>query len=147
MSDQLKDLLGKLPLTVEAYWALRGKNKPWSAHYELESLNQVLPGAVEDVLKHQRKAEQPKKICVFATLHYWIEQAMLIALGLAGQGHVVNFAWLPYAEWDQEINLFDLRRQDLYTKSVLKPASEVMRVDSLFKRSLASGSEPAITPD
>ena len=147
MSDQLKDLLGKLPLTVEAYWVLRGKNKPWSAHYELESLNQVLPGAVEDVLKHQRKAEQPKKICVFATLHYWIEQAMLVALGLAGQGHTVNFAWLPYAEWDKEISLFDLRRQDLYTKSVLKPASEVMRVDSLLNRSLASGSKPVINSE
>ena len=136
MSGNFKDLLGKLPLTVESYWALRGRNKPWSAHYELESLREVLAEAVEDVQKHQRKAEHPRKICVFSALHYWIEQSMLVALGLAGQGHQVVFSWLPYAEWDKEISRFDLRRQDLYTQDVLKPASDVMRIDSLLSASL-----------
>jgi len=141
MSD-LKDLFGKFPLTVEAYWALRGRNKKWSAHFELEDLNGVLQQAVRDVLKFQRKTENPRKICVFSTLHYWIEQSMLVALGLAGQGHQVNFAWLPYADWDKEISLFDLRRQDLYTQDVLKPAAQVMRVDSLLNVSQAAGSQP-----
>lgn len=143
MSD-LKDLFGKFPLTVEAYWALRGRNKKWSAHFELEDLNGVLQQAVRDVLKFQRKTENPRKICVFSTLHYWIEQSMLVALGLAGQGHHVNFAWLPYADWDKEISLFDLRRQDLYTQDVLKPAAQVMRVDSLLNVSLAAGSQPQL---
>ena len=143
MSD-LKDLFGKFPLTVEAYWALRGRNKKWSAHFELEDLNGVLQQAVRDVLKFQRKTENPRKICVFSTLHYWIEQSMLVALGLAGQGHQVNFAWLPYADWDKEISLFDLRRQDLYTQDVLKPAAQVMRVDSLLNVSLAAGSQPQL---
>src|SRR5690606_29892306 len=143
MSD-LKDLFGKFPLTVEAYCALRGRNKKWSAHYELEDLNGVLQQAVRDVLKFQRKTENPRKICVFSTLHYWIEQSMLVALGLAGQGHQVNFAWLPYADWDKEISLFDLRRQDLYTQDVLKPAAQVMRVDSLLNVSLAAGSQPQL---
>jgi len=70
MSSNLKDLLGKLPLTVESYWALRGRNKLWSAHYELESLKEVLSDAVEDVQRNQLKAEHPRKICVFSTLHY-----------------------------------------------------------------------------
>ena len=143
MSD-LKDLFGKFPLTVEAYWALRGRNKKWSAHFELEDLNGVLQQAVRDVLKFQRKTENPRKICVFSTLHYWIEQSMLVALGLAGQGHQVNFAWLPYADWDKEISLFDLRRQDIYTQDVLKPAAQVMRVDSLLNVSLAAGSQPQL---
>ena len=143
MSD-LKDLFGKFPLTVEAYWALRGRNKKWSAHFELEDLNGVLQQAVRDVQKFQRKTENPRKICVFSTLHYWIEQSMLVALGLAGQGHQVNFAWLPYADWDKEISLFDLRRQDLYTQDVLKPAAQVMRVDSLLNVSQAAGSQPQL---
>ncbi len=146
MSD-LKDLFGKFPLTVEAYWALRGRNKKWSAHFELEDLNGVLQQAVRDVLKFQRKTENPRKICVFSTLHYWIEQSMLVALGLAGQGHQVNFAWLPYADWDKEISLFDLRRQDLYTQDVLKPAAQVMRVDSLLNVSLAAGSQPHLAAE
>lgn len=147
MSGNLKDLFGKLPLTVEGYWALRGRNKPWSAHYELENLKEVLPKAVDDVLKYQRTTEHPRKICVFSTLHYWIEQSMLVALGLAGQAHQVVFAWLPYAEWDKEISLFDLRRQDLYTREVLKPASQVMRIDNLLNKSLLTKKQPSLTPE
>jgi len=147
MSEKIKDLLGKIPLTVESYWALRGRNKSWSAHYELENLKEVLPKAVDDVIEFQRKVEQPRKICVFSTLHYWIEQSMLVALGLAGQAHQVVFAWLPYAEWDKEINLFDLRRQDLYTEEVLKPASQVMRIDSLLSASLSTDKKPSLTPE
>ena len=146
MSD-LKDLFGKFPLTVEAYWALRGRNKKWSAHYELEDLNGVLQQAVGDVLKFQRKEQNPRKIYLFSTLHYWIEQAMLVALGLAGQGHQVNFTWLPYAEWDKEISLFDLRRQDLYTRDVLNPAAQVMRIDTLLGACLAAGSQPRLTDE
>ncbi|NLC14497.1 MAG: hypothetical protein GX768_10715 [Chloroflexi bacterium] len=147
MNGNLKDLFGKLPLTVEGYWALRGRNKPWSAHYELESLKEVLSDAVEDVQRNQLKAEHPRKICVFSTLHYWIEQSMLVALGLAGQAHQVIFAWLPYADWDKEISRFDLRRQDLYTQDVLKPASQVMRLESLLNASLQAGSQPSLTPE
>ena len=146
MSD-LKDLFGKFPLTVEAYWALRGRNKKWSAHYELEDLNGVLQQAVGDVLKFQRKEQNPRKIYLFSTLHYWIEQAMLVALGLAGQGHQVNFTWLPYAEWDKEISLFDLRRQDLYTRDVLNPAAQVMRIDTLLGACLAAGSQPRLSDE
>ena len=147
MNGNLKDLFGKLPLTVEGYWALRGRNKPWSAHYELESLKEVLSDAVEDVQRNQLKADHPRKICVFSTLHYWIEQSMLVALGLAGQAHQVIFAWLPYADWDKEISRFDLRRQDLYTQDVLKPASQVMRLESLLNASLQAGSQPSLTPE
>lgn len=147
MSGNIKDLLGRLPLTVEGYWALRGKDKPWAAHYQLESLKEVLPGAVEDVLQYRRNVEKPRKICVFSTLHYWVEQSMLVALALAGQGHQVSFAWLPYADWDKEISRFDLRRQDLYTQEVLKPAAKVMRIDSLLNVSLAAGKQPQLTPE
>ena len=147
MNGNLKDLFGKLPLTVEGYWALRGRNKLWSAHYELESLKEVLSDAVEDVQRNQLKAEHPRKICVFSTLHYWIEQSMLVALGLAGQAHQVIFAWLPYADWDKEISRFDLRRQDLYTQDVLKPASHVMRLESLLNTSFQAGGQSSLTPE
>ena len=147
MSGNLKDLLGKLPLTVESYWALHGRNKLWSAHYDLGKLKAVLPQAVEDVQSHQRKAENPRKICVFSTLHYWIEQSMLVALGLAGMGNEVDFAWLPYADWEKSIELFDLRKQDLYTRDVLTPAAKVMRIDSLLKNALDSGEQPQLTPE
>jgi len=147
MSDKIKTYLGQFPISAEIYWNLLGRQKTWLSHYELDGIKFVLPKAVAEVQAYQRKAEKPKKVCIFATLHYWNEQSVLVALALAGQGHDVTLAWLPYAEWDKEINLFDLRKQDLYTRDVLKPATEVMRVDSLLKASLAAGKSPRLTPE
>lgn len=147
MSDKIKAYLGQFPISAEIYWNLLGRQKTWLSHYELDGIKFVLPKAVAEVQAYQRKAEKPKKVCIFATLHYWNEQSVLVALALAGQGHDVTLAWLPYAEWDKEINLFDLRKQDLYTRDVLKPATEVMRVDSLLKASLAAGKSPRLTPE
>lgn len=147
MSDSLKNLLGALPLTAEAYWLVRGKNKTWQAHYKLENLKDILPNAVEEVIHFKRSNLNPRKICVFSTLHYWIEQSMLVALALSGQGHEVNFAWLPYAEWDAQINRFDLRKQDLYTQEVLKPAAKVMQLKSLLAESIEAGDKPKLNPE
>ncbi len=146
MSDKIKTYLGQFPLSTEIYWDVLGRQKTWLSHYELDGIKSVLPEAVAEVQAYQRKTEEPKKVCIFATLHYWIEQSVLVALALAGQGHDVTLAWLPYAEWDKEINLFDLRKQDLYTQDVLKPAAQVMRVDSLLKASLAAGKFARLTP-
>lgn len=132
----VKGILGKLPLTSELWWALKGKNKPWSSHFRLESIKSILPGVVTDVRQLSVGNADPKKVLVFAALHYWIEQAGLIALALAGQGHQVSLGYLPYAEWDKPISAFDLRRQDAYARDVLKPASEVMQVVSLLKPAL-----------
>jgi hypothetical protein len=74
---------------------------------------------------------QPNKVCLFASLHYWIEESALIGLALAGQGHSVNLAYLPYAEWDKEITPFDLRRQDLYTRAVFADAKDFLRLTPL----------------
>jgi hypothetical protein len=58
-------------------------------------------------------------LLLFATLHYWVEQAAMVGLALRGMGHDVTIAYLPYSDWRKELNPFDLRRQDLYTKRVL----------------------------
>ena len=132
MNESMKNLLGKLPFAAEAYWALQGSKKPWNAHYQLAGLQEVLPQAVADVKQFGLKADDPKKVCVFATLHYWIEQAGLVALALSGQGHQVELAYLPYAEWDKSISSFDLRKQHLYSQQALLPAGEVMRIIPLL---------------
>ncbi len=132
MKNRLKELFGKLPFAAEAYWTLEGSKKPWNAHYHLAGLKDVLPQAVADVKQFGLKADSPKKVCIFATLHYWIEQAGLVALALIGQGHQVELAYLPYAEWDKPISDFDLRKQHLYSQQILKPAGEVMSITPLL---------------
>ena len=137
MKDHLKNLLGKFPFAVEAYWLFEGSKKPWNAHYQLAGLQEILPQAVADVKQFGLNAAPPKKVCVFATLHYWIEQAGLVALALTGQGHQVELAYLPYAEWDQPISNFDLRMQHLYSQQVLLPAGDVMRIVPLLNFDLS----------
>jgi len=83
---------------VEAYWLLEGSKKPWNAHYQLAGLQEILPQAVADVKHFGLNADPPKKVCVFATLHYWIEQAGLVRWRSPGRGHQVELAYLPYAE-------------------------------------------------
>ena len=41
----LKSILGRLPYTVELYWDLVQRHKPWSAHYNLDILEAELPKA------------------------------------------------------------------------------------------------------
>ena len=109
------------------------QKKPWNAHYQLSGLNTILPQAVEDVKQFGLKASNPKKVGVFATLHYWIEQAILVALALTGQGHDVEMAYLPYAEWDKPITGYDLHMQHLHSQQVLLPAGEVMSIAPLIQ--------------
>lgn len=132
-TEKIKEILGKFPLTADAYWSLMGQFKPWSAHFKMDGIRDVLPQAVKEVKELGQTNPSPKKICVFASLHYWIEQATLVSLALAGQGHQISLGYLPYAEWDKEINAFDLRKQDLYAQKVLSPAKEVMSVESLLE--------------
>jgi len=133
MKKILKNILGEIPFFPEAYWLLHGSKKPWNAHYQLSGLNTILPQAVEDVKQFGLKASNPKKVGVFATLHYWIEQAILVALALTGQGHDVEMAYLPYAEWDKPITGYDLHMQHLHSQQVLLPAGEVMSIAPLIQ--------------
>ncbi|MGI6250570.1 MAG: hypothetical protein ACOYKD_04320 [Anaerolineaceae bacterium] len=132
--QKLKETLGNLPMASEIWWEIRGKYKPWSSHFTLEGLREVLPGAVVDVRQLAKPCQQAKKVLVFASLHYWIEQAALIALALSGQGHRVSLGYLPYSDWEKPITSFDLKRQDAYARDVFKPAKQVMGIVPLLKR-------------
>lgn len=147
MSQKAKQLLEKIPGSAGLYWRLIGSRKSWKAHFRLDGLKKVLPQAVAEAAALKKEAADPKKICVFSTLHYWIEQSMLVGLGLAGFGHEIVFSWLPYADWDQAISLFDLREQDLYCRDILRPAARVMTLESLLEPALAAGKTPRLSAD
>jgi len=93
----------------------------------IKRLEENLPEMVAQVEKQRSKSEgDPKNICVFASLHYWIEHAAVTGLILSGMGHDVTLGFLPYHDWQNQINKFDLRRQNLYAKEVLKKAEPVL---------------------
>jgi hypothetical protein len=130
--DSVKNVLGQIPYTAELYWLVRQKDKPLQSQFNLKQLNARLPQLVKDVQTLRGENATRKKIFLFATLHYWIEHVTLLGLTLAAQGHDVTVGFMPYANWQEEINKFDLRRQNLYALEVLKKAEKVIGVTSLM---------------
>ncbi|NCP88337.1 hypothetical protein GW781_12730 [bacterium] len=141
-----KDLLAKIPYSADLYDAVR-RSRP-RTRYNLEQLRAHLPAAVEQARSFIAKAPAGKKIVLFASLHYWVEQAAILALTLRGLGHEVTIAYWPYGDWRKEINAFDLRRQDLYTRRALKPLAGLVKIVSLLEspaaRQLPAALEKAV---
>ena len=129
----IKEVLGQIPFSAELYWLMRQRNKPFNSHFSLKSLEAEIPGLLADVKKYQSKAPEGKRVFIFTSLHYWIEHAALMGLSLAAQGHKVTFAYLPYAEWQEPVNKFDLRRQEIYAGKVLKQMEPAIQVRSFMK--------------
>ena len=130
MALAFKDILGNVPMAADLYDAVR-RGRP-QTRYNLEQLAAHLSTAVEQTRPIAEKAKPGKKLLLFGTLHYWIEQAAILGLALRGMGHDVTIAYLPYGNYEKEINAFDLRRQDLYTRRVLSPLNGLINHVSLF---------------
>jgi hypothetical protein len=125
--ETLKRFLGEIPLTAELYWLVRQKGKPIASRFSLQKLHQYLPEMTDQLKAVKIQNDKPKKIFVFAILHYWIEQAALTALGLAGYGNDVTFGYYPYSDWFTDLSKFDLRRQNLYAQKVLELAEPYIK--------------------
>ncbi len=131
----IKQFLGELPFTAEVYWLIRQSAKPARRNISLQKLEKSLPTLLSQVQSARLSAEKDgllakpcRRILVFATLRYWIEHATILSLALAGHGHQVTLAYLPYVNWRKPVNRFDLRRQDIYLRSVLEKTQPFIQV-------------------
>lgn len=141
--EVVKQLLGEVPFTAELYWLLRQRGKPLPTRFSLKRLQSELPEMLQQAAEMKKAGLSAtngvgtRKVFVFATLHYWIEHAALLSTALAAQGHKVTLGYLPYAEWREPINRFDLRRQNAYAQKVFEPAAGLFdTVSFLSSRSL-----------
>jgi hypothetical protein len=123
----VKDLLGELPFTAEVYWLLRHRDKKIHSRFNLEALAARLPEMVAQVTPYAKSATPGKKIFIFASLHFWINHAVVTGLVLRGLGHEVTLGYLPFSDFAKPINRFDLRRHDLYARHVLQGASPLLK--------------------
>ena len=128
LKPALKQILGELPLTAEAYWYLRQYGRPLTAHFSLEKLKILLPEWRTQAETFNQQAPHGKQVFIFASLRYWIEHAALVGVSLAGLGHRVTMSYLPYAEWQQPIERFNLRRHNIYALDVLKRAEPLLQI-------------------
>ncbi|NPA93246.1 MAG: hypothetical protein GXO56_06165 [Chloroflexi bacterium] len=128
----LKDFLGQIPLTAETYWMIRQHGQPVSG-FALRQTAARLPEWAQVAQEAAQHAPKGKRVCIFATLRYWIAHTTAVGLALAGMGHDVSLAYLPYREWQQRISRFDLRRSDAYARWVFRRAMPVLRPVSLLR--------------
>jgi hypothetical protein len=138
----VKKVLGKLPFTAEIYWRFIQQGKAPAKNFSLRKLERSLPDwcAQAQAARTSRRPEEPaRRILVFATLRYWIEHAALLSVTLAGLGHQVTLAYLPYANWRRPYQLFDIRRQNAYARNVLQMAHPIIQTVSLLDVKPASG--------
>ncbi len=140
--DAVKQILGQIPFTAELYWLVRQRGGPIKTRFSLKHLHEALPGMTADALRLRQPPEGGKKIFLFATLHFWIEHAAVMGMALAAQGHQVTLGFLPYSDWQKSVNLFDLRRQNIYARKVLEMAAPVMSSQSLLSKNLTTAPLP-----
>jgi hypothetical protein len=129
----IKSVLGQVPFTAELYWLVRHPEKSINSRFSLKKLDDHIVDLTSQVERiREKRSAKGKKVFVFATLHFWIEHAALTSLSLSAMGNDVTLGYLPYHDWQNEINKFDLRRQDIYAQEVLKKAGHVINVLSLL---------------
>jgi hypothetical protein len=143
----VKNILGEVPLVAEAYWQLRQQGRPLSKGFSLRRIQRHLPEWRQQAVEAAQEHLDGKRILIFSTLRYWIEHATLLGMALGGLGHEVTLAYLPYANWRKEINRFDLRRQNAYTRSILAQAAPAMKAVSLIDMRPASQPLPPFLQD
>lgn len=128
----IKQVLGEIPLTAEIYWQFRQPGRPLSKSASLRKLEKHLPAWRAQAQAAARRQPPGKRVMIFSTLRYWIEHAALMGVAMAGLGHQVSLAYLPYTNWRKPLNRFDLRRQNAYMRSVLRKAGPLVRAVSLL---------------
>lgn len=141
--ESLKNLIGELPLSVEIFWLLRRKQYS-GGHFNLQKLEKLLPSLRAQVEPLAKKAPRGRHVFVFSTLHYWIEHAALTGLAMAGRGHRVTFAYLPYSNWFSPVSRFDLRRRDLYVSTLLEKAGPLLEPLPLLRTRQAASLPPEL---
>ncbi len=134
----LKRTLGAFPLTAEALQWLRPGGPAPIGGYSLEALERALPGWVQQVRRARERAPlgPPRRLLVVGYLRWWLEYAIALGLLLAGEGHEVDLAYLPYRRWNLPAEPFDVRRQRVYLRRALRPLHGLM---GLYDLSLGQG--------
>lgn len=128
-----KRLLGGVPLAAEASQWLKPRHAAPIGGYALDRLEAAIPGwaASAERARSATNGAGPRRLLVVGYLKWWLEYASALGAVMAGLGHEVELAYLPYRRWNQPSARFDLRRQQIYLRRVLKGLSPLLAVRDL----------------
>ena len=113
--QKVKEVLGRVPLVPEMEWFIRRRNKQVGG-FKLKKVNEALPDWVAQASASPLRNRKGKKVLIFGMLRYWTSYATLLSVAMAGLGHEVTFAYLPYANWQKKLSRYDLRLQNLFAR-------------------------------
>ena len=140
-------MLGELPFTAELYWRLRQQFKPIQVERPWRKLKTKLPELVAEAEKGRNFSQiKPRRLVVFCGQRYWIEHGAVLSLALAGFGHKVMMAYVPFIKWQEAYTQFD---QDLYSlqiQDILKPASDLIDIYPLLNEKTKTPLPPELSP-
>jgi hypothetical protein len=133
----VKQFAGKLPLAPEVYWMLRQQGKAPYKFFSLQPLEKRLPvlraQAISAAHNGGGQAELTgRRVLLFSMLRKWVEHAALFGMALGGLGNEATLLYLPYAQWEHQLNEFDQRRQNAYTRKVLSKTAPVLTSVSML---------------
>lgn len=122
-----KQALTNLPLTAEAYQAWVARNRPPDAGYRLDRLREALPQwiAQASAARQDHEQDDPVRLLIVGCLSWWVEQTAALAALFSGLGHRVDLGYLPFRNWRDPMDAWDLRRQSTYLKQSLAAAEGV----------------------
>ena len=123
-----KTLLKGLTFTFGGDRLLRENRKGLKSRYKLYLLDDYLKEIAGEVSQHVDGMPQGKKVFLFASWRYWIVHTTLCGLVLRGMNYDVSLGYLPYGDYNRPVSRFDLRRQDSYTRRILKKAADLLRI-------------------
>jgi len=131
--EEVKRWLGRVPLTAELAQRLRPVRGVPDWHYRVEALAAALPDwiAAAETARRRASPQPPRRMLVLGYLHWWLDYAAALGVLLAGLGHQVDLAFLPYRRWNHDVSAFDVRRQRAYLRSALAPLRRLVGVVDL----------------
>jgi hypothetical protein len=141
--DQFKKVLGKLPLSAEIVQTIKPISGELPCGYRLDHMEDAIPTWVSTITSVRKKAAliHPRRVLILASLRWWLEYCTALGLLLAGLGHDVDIAYLPYRTWWESVDDFDLRRHKLYLHHTLKPLKKVLDLYDISTISNKNSSE------
>ncbi len=131
LKRRLKRVWEQIPYTPEVEWYLYRKHRldqqPW-----IQRLQRHADKCLAQLPPEVESNGAGKKVFVFSMVNTWIRYSINLGLTLAGLGHEVTLAYLPYQNWFEDFNNFQKRLRDLHYRYAQEALEPLVRVLSLL---------------
>lgn len=128
------------------YWFLRRAWRRSKKDRSFRTLGVALPEWQRQVWQARQngfaRRTEPKRLVLFGVLQYWIEQTTLLGATLAGLGHDVVIAYMPYPHAMKNADEAALQRRDQHIMRLLSVLSPLLQPVSWYQKTYPAQALP-----